>query len=47
MKVDIEKLPPTLPFKTFSIAAIASTKEGAIMKPLLFYKIIVKIVKNS
>lgn len=44
MKLDVEKLPPTLPAKMISIAAIASTKEGSTMKPLLVYRVTAKIV---
>lgn len=42
--MDTEKLPPTLPHKTLSIAAIAGEKVGSTMKPLFSYKVIIKIV---
>lgn len=44
MKLDIEKLPPTLPTKMISLAAFGSTRDGSTMKPLLVYKVIAKIV---
>lgn len=46
MKLDVEKLPPTLPNKVISVAAVFSSKEGpgAIMKPLFVYRVISKIV---
>lgn len=45
MKVDVEKLPPTLPNKQMYYACTILSKEGSDMKPLAFYRIYTKIVK--
>lgn len=44
MKFDVEKLPATLPNKRFYVATKFYSKEGSILRPLIEYIAIVKIV---